>query len=783
SRLSVCQLRAVLLHEAMHLRRGDVWTNCAQTLLQIAYWWHPLLWLANIRIRRLREEAVDDAVMLALRDGADAYAATLLEVAKYAFRHPFASLGLVGILESRSALRQRVERLINFGPPRRAGVTVLSLCGIFVFCAVALPMGQGPASALSAAPVSTNPSKTADPLILVRKSQALFRVLDKIHIDISYTNTPLDEALNDLTKRTRERNSDPQGISFIFQPRDPPSLSVGPPDIRLTLTLTNASLASISDAICHHCDHPVNYRVSDEGVIFSDGPYCEMRTFKTGTNLFLSNLRELAGAPIPTSDKYVSAFLTDLFEAAGVDLSPSKFVAFNQLPGGVLFVYATPSDMNVIEHIVEILDESGGGENLWLKSINHPTYLNRSAADTKSNAPRADNPVPADKKGISEQADSALNQALAVEHKEAHMDLTSQVIVSPDSASDDSDDLVTEHFPVGSAAFVANVRKMTGEPDFMAGFRELAANAGVDLSPPKTLSLSEGMGFLHVYASKKDLEIIKGIIADLHCPPTMIHVKARFIEVPRKFFSSAAAESLPPGMTNGSVLSAAETKTVLRLLESQKGYDEIAEPEVTTISGRQTEMRATMFQVVATNYIAGPNRTSTDPAGFAISPQTALVETGPILNVIPLAFADGYSIGLVTTAKLVKWFGYAPRGSLPITYVTNSAGQKVPLPFALPAVQLSQAKEQKTVHDGETIVLFPEPTQLLFSVSDTNREEVQKHIQRAEKKYGDKVLVTFVTTTLIDAAGNRIHPALDSRFAPVFQPVPAVTNWAGTLPL
>jgi len=37
------QLRAVLLHELLHLRRGDVWGNCAQALLQIVYWWHPLL--------------------------------------------------------------------------------------------------------------------------------------------------------------------------------------------------------------------------------------------------------------------------------------------------------------------------------------------------------------------------------------------------------------------------------------------------------------------------------------------------------------------------------------------------------------------------------------------------------------------------------------------------------------------------------------------------------------------------------------------------------------------
>jgi len=65
--------------------------------------------------------------MLALRDEAEAYAPTLLAVAKLALNRPLASLGLVGILESRHALRQRIERLVDFRAPRRAGLTLVSL--------------------------------------------------------------------------------------------------------------------------------------------------------------------------------------------------------------------------------------------------------------------------------------------------------------------------------------------------------------------------------------------------------------------------------------------------------------------------------------------------------------------------------------------------------------------------------------------------------------------------------------------------------------------------------
>ena len=146
-RIAPEQLRAVLLHELIHFRRADVWINCAQTLLQILYWWHPLVWLANARVRRVREEAVDDAVMIALRSEADQYAPALLEVARLALNRPLSVLGLVGILESRTALHQRVERLMNFTTPGRAGLSIVSVLGIAAFSALALPMGEAPPKA------------------------------------------------------------------------------------------------------------------------------------------------------------------------------------------------------------------------------------------------------------------------------------------------------------------------------------------------------------------------------------------------------------------------------------------------------------------------------------------------------------------------------------------------------------------------------------------------------------------------------------------------------------
>ncbi len=51
ARLHGTDLQAVLFHELAHVQRGDLWINLVQTLLQILYFYNPLLWLANAAIR------------------------------------------------------------------------------------------------------------------------------------------------------------------------------------------------------------------------------------------------------------------------------------------------------------------------------------------------------------------------------------------------------------------------------------------------------------------------------------------------------------------------------------------------------------------------------------------------------------------------------------------------------------------------------------------------------------------------------------------------------------
>jgi len=78
---SLARRRAVLAHEAAHIRRYDTATLLAVQFTTALYWFHPLCWFAAARLRAESELACDDA---ALRIGLkpSGYAGHLLDLAR-----------------------------------------------------------------------------------------------------------------------------------------------------------------------------------------------------------------------------------------------------------------------------------------------------------------------------------------------------------------------------------------------------------------------------------------------------------------------------------------------------------------------------------------------------------------------------------------------------------------------------------------------------------------------------------------------------------------------------
>ncbi|MCA9177310.1 MAG: M48 family metalloprotease [Planctomycetales bacterium] len=141
------ELAAVLTHELQHIRRRDGMLNVLQAVLGVAYFFHPLVWLANSRIRLLREDVCDEFTLASLDCGAKPYGSALVKVAEtlgYA-APPLA----MGVLDGSSPLKRRLLRILD---PRTGSNNPWGLQAFMITAAVALtvlPGGPRPVGAQS----------------------------------------------------------------------------------------------------------------------------------------------------------------------------------------------------------------------------------------------------------------------------------------------------------------------------------------------------------------------------------------------------------------------------------------------------------------------------------------------------------------------------------------------------------------------------------------------------------------------------------------------------------
>jgi beta-lactamase regulating signal transducer with metallopeptidase domain len=129
--LSPAELRLVLLHELVHVRRFDVLWDRLATLAAIVHWFHPVGWLARFFLRKDRELACDAAVLD--RSGAQAaprYGHAIIKTVETLLM-PSPAPGLVGMFSRRprSFLERRIRLIAGYRkatwPSLAAGGAVL----------------------------------------------------------------------------------------------------------------------------------------------------------------------------------------------------------------------------------------------------------------------------------------------------------------------------------------------------------------------------------------------------------------------------------------------------------------------------------------------------------------------------------------------------------------------------------------------------------------------------------------------------------------------------------
>ena len=113
------ELRFALLHELVHVRRGDNLLNWGLIVVQALHWFNPLVWFALRRVRAEREALCDAIVLSRLRpEEKHAYGAALIKAAESFTGRRF-SRAIVPILNHKHEIHRRIHMITRFKPTTR----------------------------------------------------------------------------------------------------------------------------------------------------------------------------------------------------------------------------------------------------------------------------------------------------------------------------------------------------------------------------------------------------------------------------------------------------------------------------------------------------------------------------------------------------------------------------------------------------------------------------------------------------------------------------------------
>ena len=240
-------------------------------------------------------------------------------------------------------------------------------------------------------------------------------------------------------------------------------------------------------------------------------------------------------------------------------------------------------------------------------------------------------------------------------------------------------------------------------------------------------------------ASKTNRALPAAVVAmNTNSSMPQLTIEARFLTMP-KDASAGWYDSTRPG-----ILTSENFWSALKQLRSRDDVETLAEPKVVTLSGRQVQMRATQMISVVTNFcLQETNGTS------SIVPQAGAVECCPILDAVPKVLSDGYTIKLPVIASTVEFLGYAPSAKTTPAY--NSDGQEFDVPTVSPQFRVKQTTNSVDMLDGQTLV---------FRLNDN---QISSAAALAELDAGksnslNRRTLVFLTASIIDAAGNLVHP-------------------------
>ncbi len=710
---------AMLVHELAHLAARDpLWLALADAATALL-WWHPLVWWARHQFRTACEAAADEASLL-LEDGPTVLASCLVNLAgRWQRRSVFGLLGMAGF---RSGLGRRVERLLALSgsarQPAAGGRFKLAVLGGMVVVVLvvgttawALPNHGTPtllvlaqqtlAGALAPAGGDTNAPVVAVPTTNLPAGEN--RTSSTVPTPIA-TNAAATRSLSALVqdgKLLYEMGKLNEAEAKLVQASD-----------QEPINQTAAYYLNLVEQAMRQREAVAKSKLVEVEKAWNPPPLVSTqlytRTYRVDPNTFVKNLEAIRGGAAGQLPRLASGatnppvhkLLRDYFAAVGVDFGDPASTGTNGSPAGA---------------------QSPQGRAMFFNDRNGILLVRATGADME----------------IVETAVSLLNVAPPQVLIEAKF-----VEVTEDAGK-----------ALGFDWFLGTIG--TNAPAATNG----AATSGVFPGNPSLNSAATTNGARELRGDQ--LDWAGKDVTNAHDVRVTAALGAQF----------------------RGILTEAQSKVVLRALEQRAGTDVLSAPKVATLSGRQAQIQVVDLKTYvmgidpkavtqpgkrpagATNALRDPwgnpyiiSQPGKRPEGATnASPLlTAQVPTGPTLDVIPTVAADGYTIELKVIPTVTEFLGYDdPRMFQP-------QGGKSEALLPLPHFRVWQMETTARIWDGQTLVLggltSDEVQKTKDSVPVLGDLPLVGSLFRSESQQSvKKRLLVFVTATIIDPAGNRVH--------------------------
>ncbi|MFM8357311.1 MAG: type II secretion system protein GspD [Verrucomicrobiota bacterium] len=242
--------------------------------------------------------------------------------------------------------------------------------------------------------------------------------------------------------------------------------------------------------------------------------------------------------------------------------------------------------------------------------------------------------------------------------------------------------------------------------------------------------------------------------------------------------TDGSQSEIPTVATITGILTDPQFRVVIKALEQREGVDLLTAPRVTTLSGRQAQIQVVDARRIVLDVAqqgggaggaggvgsiaqpaVGGNVIQNQPVGFGYT--TASLPFGPTLDVIPYVSADDVSIQMTIIPAYTEFLGYDDPGDF-VPVVTGANVPPVRAQLPLPRIRIRQVTTSAIVWDGQTVVLggliAEDVKKIRDKVPVLGDIPLVGRLFRSEASLTSKKnLVVFVTPTIIDPAGKRVH--------------------------